>query len=699
MKNLKLQSGLNLTEFEFFNRMVAWLEHHFTGAGHMANIKRLLSKMFNIYENRGKTEAIKYVKRVRRELLRVLENNSFESIISNRGGIEFPKDLKFLKVVSGEKFYPVIRLVLSTLAIFRYLRGDGVPSFSTIRQGSSKAGIPSDVADGTIPFFRSLGLNPKYLGKRSSKLNFKKFKMSVKAGPKGHALWTSYLDLLHMPDSLRESVAYVGGPRLKEDMSNYLVFIPYIEGYFGKRLSKIRTTLRRLSVIRDKEGKNREIAILDYYSQQALRPLHSYLFRLLKRIPQDCTFDHGHSLTELKPTKGSSFHSIDLSSATDRFPIELQQHLLTVMFGKEYSEHWKNIMVGFPFDYQGDSISYARGNPMGAYSSWSAFTLAHHFLMFLACEKTGIRWKDAPYMMLGDDIVIANNALAAEYKELLQRFDIPFSVEKSHQSPYMFEFAKRFVHCGTEISPFPLVGLFENRNNWLLAVGTIFEESHRKRWVHRIDVYQTCLGYLKVLGYNKKYILKHSTNLQVVLSLRKSFAQTQPMAEAILLAAFLKHGKDFVNDLCVYAPWFYESKIMLTAVTEVFKDSFSQITSTRSGKPLGQVAEDLTCAATSLFGVVDDPFLLIRSCPILQVYGEVEEIYLQLLVEPLNRDAAKRRDYKTLFETISIPTGDESFYMRRKDVLQMATSRLASKILSVMDEIKENPSLIAPYGI
>jgi hypothetical protein len=522
--------------------------------------------------------------------------------------------------------------------------------------------------------------------------------MSVKSGPKGHALWTSYLDLIYMPEALKEAIAHVGGTRLREDMLNYLVFIPYIRRYLEKHLGKTRMSLRRLSVIRDKEGKNREIAIMDYYSQQALRPLHNYLFKLLSRIPQDCTFDHGRGILELKPTLGSSFHSIDLSSATDRFPIELQQHLLTAMFGKEYSENWATIMVGFPFEYQGASISYARGNPMGAYSSWSAFTLAHHFLVFSACKKAGMRWKDCPYLMLGDDIVIADDKVAQHYKDLLQRFDIPYSKEKSHQSPHLFEFAKRFVHCGTEISPFPLAGLYENRNNWLLAVGTIFEEISRKRWDPRIDILRTCQGFLSTLGYNKRFISRHSKRLEVILELRAAFAGKKSMASAIKRAAFLQCGLKFAEDLDYLSDEFLESKVLLASFMQIFKDSVARITDKRNKKPLGLIAEQLTIFATSLFEHVEDPFLLIRSCPILQVYGEVEEVYLRLLHDNIDRDAVKKRDYKHLFIAISIPTGDESFYMRRKDVLQLATSKLAEEILSTMEEAEEEPQLLYPMA-
>jgi hypothetical protein len=51
--------------------------------------------------------------------------------------------------------------------------------------------------------------------------------------------------------------------------------------------------LRKLVSFPDKEGKVRVIAILDYFSQTVLYPLHSYLFRMLSKIPQDCTFNQG----------------------------------------------------------------------------------------------------------------------------------------------------------------------------------------------------------------------------------------------------------------------------------------------------------------------------------------------------------------------------------------------------------------------
>jgi hypothetical protein len=51
--------------------------------------------------------------------------------------------------------------------------------------------------------------------------------------------------------------------------------------------------IRKVTGIQDREGKTRMVAILDYWSQTALRPLHDRLFGILRTIPQDMTFSQG----------------------------------------------------------------------------------------------------------------------------------------------------------------------------------------------------------------------------------------------------------------------------------------------------------------------------------------------------------------------------------------------------------------------
>jgi len=54
----------------------------------------------------------------------------------------------------------------------------------------------------------------------------------------------------------------------------------------------------------------------------------------LKKIPQDCTFNQGQGIERLKDKNW--FSSIDLSNATDRFPIDLIAQLLQSKLPDEY---------------------------------------------------------------------------------------------------------------------------------------------------------------------------------------------------------------------------------------------------------------------------------------------------------------------------------------------------------------------------
>lgn len=101
--------------------------------------------------------------------------------------------------------------------------------------------------------------------------------------------------------------------------------------------TKRHGNFRKIVSIPDKEGKTRVIAIGDYFSQTALKPFHSYLFGVLRRIKQDCTFDQSGFAEKLGVNQGP-FYSMDLSNATDRFPIKAISDLLLGHFDKDQIE-------------------------------------------------------------------------------------------------------------------------------------------------------------------------------------------------------------------------------------------------------------------------------------------------------------------------------------------------------------------------
>jgi hypothetical protein len=228
--------------------------------------------------------------------------------------------------------------------------------------------------------------------------------------------------------------------------------------FFKMRPSSL---IRKLSIVHDPEAKERVIAILDYWSQTALKPLHESLFKILREIPGDCTFNQGN-FTHWLPSVGP-YYSMDLSSATDRFPVSLQRAVLEELESKEVADAWQQIMVGESFSFRGTSVTYATGQPMGAYSSWAMFAFTHHLLVRVAAVRSGLppTWHD--YALLGDDIVLTNPLVAQNYRALMDELGVNISEAKTHVSEDTYEFAKRWIRRGEEITGAPLRGLLEKK--------------------------------------------------------------------------------------------------------------------------------------------------------------------------------------------------------------------------------------------
>jgi hypothetical protein len=80
----------------------------------------------------------------------------------------------------------------------------------------------------------------------------------------------------------------------------------------------------KISRIPDKEGKTRVITTLNYWTQNALKPLHESCEGILKKLPWDCTYNQGGFTSILALETDSLYHSFDLKDSTDRFPRFLQ---------------------------------------------------------------------------------------------------------------------------------------------------------------------------------------------------------------------------------------------------------------------------------------------------------------------------------------------------------------------------------------
>jgi hypothetical protein len=60
---------------------------------------------------------------------------------------------------------------------------------------------------------------------------------------------------------------------------------------------------------------------------------------------------------------------LDLTSATDRFPVFLQEKVLNSILPEDHGKAWQYLLTKRIFSYKDKTYTYAIGQPMGAYSS------------------------------------------------------------------------------------------------------------------------------------------------------------------------------------------------------------------------------------------------------------------------------------------------------------------------------------------
>jgi hypothetical protein len=149
----------------------------------------------------------------------------------------------------------------------------------------------------------------------------------------------------------------------------------------------------------------------------------------------------------------------------------------------KYGSNWMNLLTNRDFQYGDKHYRYSVGQPMGAYTSWAAFTLTHHLVVHWAAYLCGLSdFKD--YIILGDDIVIKDNRVARKYITLMTRFGVDISPTKTHVSLDTYEFAKRWISKGREISGLSLKGIIGNIKSTHVVYMNIFNYFQRKPSMH-----------------------------------------------------------------------------------------------------------------------------------------------------------------------------------------------------------------------
>jgi hypothetical protein len=178
--------------------------------------------------------------------------------------------------------------------------------------------------------------------------------------------------------------------------------------------------------------------------QVASQPLKEDLGQLVRSLDWDCTHNQGKAMPIIQEAirSGKTVYSVDLSSATDYFPFELQQMTLEIIYGKEnpYVHLFRDVSRSIWHSDLGD-LQWKKGQPLGFNPSFFTFTLTHGFVLR---TLLGRRWNNE-FFVLGDDVVILDEKLFKKYVSFLSATGCPYATDKTLVSNELAEFAGKVV--------------------------------------------------------------------------------------------------------------------------------------------------------------------------------------------------------------------------------------------------------------
>jgi hypothetical protein len=199
----------------------------------------------------------------------------------------------------------------------------------------------------------------------------------------------------------------------------------------------------KIAFIQEAGGKLRSVASPFLAYQHALRHFGKAVYWLASLLPWDCTHDQSKPVHTLMDSlrRGSTVHSVDLSSATDYFPLEVQVAVMKALYGNISDIGLFETLSRSTWFSPLGPIRWNRGQPLGLYPSFAVFTVTHGLLLWYL---NGCRW-NKEFFVLGDDVVIVNDDLYKRYIETLEEWNCPYSPDKSISSNQICEFAGKVI--------------------------------------------------------------------------------------------------------------------------------------------------------------------------------------------------------------------------------------------------------------
>jgi hypothetical protein len=239
--------------------------------------------------------------------------------------------------------------------------------------------------------------------------------------------------------------------------------------------------------------------------QVASQPLKQDLGQLVRNLDWDCTHDQGKATPFIqKAIQQKRFvYSVDLSSATDYFPYELQQIVLETIYGKDnsYVKLFRDVSRASWHSELGE-IVWRKGQPLGFNPSFFTFTLTHGLVLLTLLGKE----YDHEFFVLGDDVIILDKKLFNDYISFLKSAACPYATDKTLVSCELAEFAGKVI---TSSDVYPQLKWRKVSDDNFLDLARLIGPRIRlllsKKQNEILDVFAHIPGFIHPYGLNWSY--------------------------------------------------------------------------------------------------------------------------------------------------------------------------------------------------
>jgi hypothetical protein len=301
----------------------------------------------------GSTYVVKYLKASQLAVQKVIAGQPFKSLREIEPDLPLPRlsrsGLPVIigtrdrrAILSGSK--SVIRMILTLFGVYRIISAEPKSKLNSI----------TDLFSGNTEFLKMasswfLSNGKAKLGSiQLSDLKVTKFGFRETASPSNVLSWKGLLtDIFALSLNIKVNNAFlqylkVTGSRSLMDYfleTQSSIIYNGVEGLPLKKsvneltdqlVSESKIPIGQLSFKKEAAGKLRIFALVDSWTQSILDPLHQSMFGILKGLPNDGTFDQDASFKRCQEKSAlyGVAYGYDLSSATDRLPMDLQVNLL-----------------------------------------------------------------------------------------------------------------------------------------------------------------------------------------------------------------------------------------------------------------------------------------------------------------------------------------------------------------------------------